>query len=169
MGDAIFSACYVWKEFDSILVIWGDQANLSTKTLKLTLEEHRMSGAGCTVPLVRVPKPYVQYDFDDAKRLVRIRQTRESDNVDANGYSDVGIFALRTQGLLDMWLQFRTSCSTGPATAEINFLPFLPFLTERGWHIHIVAAGCPDEARGINDAADLAFARQRLSQAKVGS
>ena len=35
MGDAIFKGYDFWKKFDHILVVWGDQINLSSKTLKV--------------------------------------------------------------------------------------------------------------------------------------
>jgi bifunctional UDP-N-acetylglucosamine pyrophosphorylase / glucosamine-1-phosphate N-acetyltransferase len=167
MGDAIFAAWAIWRDFESIVVVWGDQVNLSIDTLRRTLEAHRQSGAGLTFPLVRVADPYVQYIFDSDGRLLQIRQTREHDTVDANGYSDVGVFALRVRRLHEMWQEYRGSCAKGSSTEEINFLPFLVFLAERGWSTHIVAAGCVDEARGINTPADLDFARRRFARQKT--
>ena len=164
MGDAIFAAWPIWRDFESILVVWGDQVNLSTDTLARTLQAHRQSEAGCTIPLIETADPYVQYVFNGAGRLVHIRQAREHDTVDATGYSDVGIFALHSRGLKDLWQIYRATCAAGSGTQEINFLPFLVFLADRGWPMHIVRAGCADEARGINTASDLAFARERFAR-----
>jgi bifunctional N-acetylglucosamine-1-phosphate-uridyltransferase/glucosamine-1-phosphate-acetyltransferase GlmU-like protein len=166
MGDAVFAAWPVWRDFESIVVIWGDQANLSANTLRLTLNAHRQARTGVTIPLVRVAKPYVQYDFDGDGRLYRVRQTRELENVDAEGYSDVGIFAICTRGLHVLWQQYRASCVTGSTTGEINFLPFLVFLSQQGWPTRTVLAACVEEARGINTPTDLDFARQRLARSK---
>ena len=164
MGDAVFTAWPVWKDFESIVVIWGDQVNLSGKTLARTLREHRRSGANCVVPVIKMAKPYVQYVFDDRGRLTAIRQSREHEATDPEGFSDVGIFALRTAGLREMWEAYRCTCTLSFATREVNFLPFLVFLSNRSWTINFVEAGCADEARGINTQADLDFARHRFAR-----
>jgi bifunctional UDP-N-acetylglucosamine pyrophosphorylase/glucosamine-1-phosphate N-acetyltransferase len=165
MGDAIFAAWPIWRDYGSILVIWGDQANLSASTVKLTLEAHRQATRGVTIPLVRKANPYVQYDFDGTGRLCRIRQSREHDIVDAEGYNDVGIFALHTDGLYELWCEYRSSCVQSRITGEINFLPFLVFLAQQAWPIRIVPAGSEDETHGINTAEELAFARRRFMRA----
>jgi bifunctional UDP-N-acetylglucosamine pyrophosphorylase/glucosamine-1-phosphate N-acetyltransferase len=166
MGDAVFTARSFWGDFESIAVVWGDQVNLSKKTLRRTIEAHLKAEDGVTIPLIPVADPYVQYDFDDVGHLYRIRQRREHDKMDPEGNSDVGVFALYTRGLNELWQEYRASCTKGSVTEEINFLPFLVFLAGKGWPTRIVAAECADEVRGINTPADLAFARQRFVRTK---
>ncbi len=40
MGDAIFGAAELWREFDDLLIVWGDQFNLSLQTLNACVELH---------------------------------------------------------------------------------------------------------------------------------
>ncbi len=164
MGDAVFAAWPVWKDFESIVVVWGDQVNLSANTLVRTLREHSRSGANCAIPLIKMAKPYVQYVFDEVGHLTGIRQSREREQSDSEGFSDVGIFALRTAGLREMWEAYRATCSLSFVTREVAFLPFLVFLSKHSWTINIVEARCSDEARGVNTQADLEFARHRLAR-----
>jgi len=166
MGDAVFTALPVWQEFESILIVWGDQVNVSKSTIRATLADHEAHRAGCTIPVVRIPNPYVQYDWDAAGRLTRIRQTREKDEVDANGFSDVGIFALSTNGLKEAWQDYILTCRKGSLTNEVNFLPFLVFLSARGWPIRLLLAQYTTEAMGINTPADFATARRRFAHWK---
>lgn len=166
MGDAVFAAWPVWRDFKSIVVIWGDQVNLSANTLKLTLAAHQQARIGFTIPLIWIANPYVQYDFDGRGQLCRIRQRREHDVMDGEGYNDVGIFALHTEGLEGLWQEYRSSAVPSPTTGEINFLPLLPFLAQQGWPTHVVTAGSADETGGINTPEELAFARRRFARAK---
>jgi bifunctional UDP-N-acetylglucosamine pyrophosphorylase / glucosamine-1-phosphate N-acetyltransferase len=166
MGDAIFCAYEVWREFDDIFVVWGDQVFLSPGTVRTALCVHASAeGPRFTLPLTRLPTPYVQYDLDRAKRLVRVRQKREGDIVDAEGSSDVGAFLLSTAGLRHAWEQYLTKATRGSATGEINFLPFLPYLPQRlAWHFLTFDVADPVEARGINEPDDLRFAQERFAR-----
>ena len=100
--------------------------------------------------------PYVEYVFD-GPRLTKVLQTREGDTTTPNGFSDVGTFLLATQGLKPAWEDYLKTAPRGSGTGEINFLPFLPFLSARGWTITPLEVADATEARGINTKDDLAF------------
>lgn len=164
MGDAIFGAAAHWADADAILVVWGDQANLAERTVRQVVREHRRAtaagGPGLTLPLVALPDPYVEYELADGV-LVRVRQSREGDTCRPGGLSDVGVFCLSTAGLVAAWAEHLARADRGAATGEINFLPFLPYLSRvRGWRVTVVPVTDPAEARGINTEADLEFARR---------
>lgn len=164
MGDAIFGAFDHWKHFRQLLVIWGDQAGLSAETLRRVIARHA-SGAGprCTLPVVEAERPYVQYVFQ-GQSLVEIRQAREGALVDARGSSDVGVFLLETEGLAEAWQSYAATAAAGAVTGELNFLPFLVFLSRRcGWTFETVPVTDPTEARGINTREDLKFFQDRFA------
>ena len=89
--------------------------------------------------------------------LTKVLQTREGDATTPNGFSDVGTFLLSTEGLKPAWEDYLETAPRGSGTGEINFLPFLPFLSARGWAITPLEVADPTEARGINTKDDLAF------------
>ncbi|OLT12299.1 hypothetical protein BJF79_22580 [Actinomadura sp. CNU-125] len=62
MGDAIFGAHPHWAGHAAVLVVWGDQANLSAATVRRVVAAHR--AGGLTIPLVPMPDPYVEYELD---------------------------------------------------------------------------------------------------------
>jgi len=164
MGDAIFGAADLWREFDDLLIVWGDQFNLSLRTLNACIELHAShEKPALTLPLVRVPRAYVEYVFDSSGRLTHIRQSREGDACEPGGLSDVGVFLL-TGGaaLIREWTLYREKCMTGSVTGEINFLPFLVHLSSIGWPVNRYETNDPAEAIGINTPEDLAFARQLI-------
>jgi bifunctional UDP-N-acetylglucosamine pyrophosphorylase/glucosamine-1-phosphate N-acetyltransferase len=167
MGDAIFGAADLWREYDDLLVVWGDQFNLSQETLAACVALHsRGKRPALTLPVVRMAKPYVEYVFDAAQRLIEVRQSREGDACAANGFSDLGTFLLSGgDALLAEWRRYRSAGTGGSRTGEINFLPFLVHLsTVAGWPVHRYEASDPAEAVGINTPEDLAFARQLLQK-----
>jgi bifunctional N-acetylglucosamine-1-phosphate-uridyltransferase/glucosamine-1-phosphate-acetyltransferase GlmU-like protein len=166
MGDAIFCAVDLWREFDDLLIVWGDQFNLSLATLRACLDQHARHGKpALTLPLVRLPQPYVEYVFDDSGRLIQIRQTREGDACEPGGWSDVGVFLLTGgEALIAEWIRYRDKVMPGSMTGEINFLPFLVHLASAGWPVIRYEIDDPAEAVGINTPEDLAFARQLLQK-----
>jgi bifunctional UDP-N-acetylglucosamine pyrophosphorylase/glucosamine-1-phosphate N-acetyltransferase len=164
MGDAIFGAARHWVAYEAILVVWGDQANVSPATVSRVLRDHRRTtGAGrpgLTLPLVPMADPYVEYELV-AGELRRVRQSREGDECRPGGLSDIGVFCLSTAGLSQAWWRYLAGAAPGAGTGEVNFLPFLPYLSRiHGWPVTVVPVADPVEARGINTRDDLDFARR---------
>lgn len=164
MGDAILGCWSRWILDDTLLVVWGDQVHVSGATVAEVLRVHAAgSGPRCTIPLVRQPDPYVEYRFDGDGRLAAVLQSREGDACAPGGLADVGVFCLSTDGLLPAWRDYLAGRPAGGVTGEVNFLPFLPYLSQTaGWAVRPVEVTDPDEARGVNTPADLEFARTRL-------
>lgn len=164
MGDAIFRGHAVWSAYDAILIVWGDQVFVSSDTLKRSIAALTASSQQAVLPVTRMAVPYVEYVFEH-ERLTRVLQTREGDPTSPNGYSDVGTFLLTTKGLERQWQAYLDAAPRGGRTGEINFLPFLPFLTAQDWTIRPLEVADATEARGINTPDDLAFFRNLYKNA----
>jgi bifunctional UDP-N-acetylglucosamine pyrophosphorylase / glucosamine-1-phosphate N-acetyltransferase len=158
MGDAIFGAASAWRSSETMLVIWGDQVHISAETLRASIALHHGDHATVALPLVPLAEPYVEYVFE-ADALTAIRQSREGDHCAPGGLGDVGTFVLSTDGLGAMWSAYLEQAASGAQTGEVNFLPFLVFLSRAGWRIRPHRVSDPDEARGINTPEDLEFFR----------
>jgi bifunctional UDP-N-acetylglucosamine pyrophosphorylase/glucosamine-1-phosphate N-acetyltransferase len=156
MGDAIFQCADVWSRYDAILIVWGDQVFVSRDTLARAITALQTPDRHVVLPLTRMTTPYVEYVFGGG-RLTRVLQMREGDITTPNGWSDVGTFLLGTAGLQAAWVDYISNAPPGGQTGEINFLPFLPFLSARRWGITPLEVADATEARGINTQDDLAF------------
>jgi bifunctional UDP-N-acetylglucosamine pyrophosphorylase/glucosamine-1-phosphate N-acetyltransferase len=168
MGDAIFSARKFWIDFDHILIVWGDQIYISDSTIKDTIELHsKFSGNHCTIPLVNINNPYVDYLFSSDGNLLNICQSREGDVMNDTGMSDVGTFLLSTKNLINQWDTFISSNKILNKTGEQNFLPFLPWLSLHNWHIRKLMISDVNESRGINTQEDLVFFKDLLKRKGV--
>lgn len=163
MGDAIFRGHDIWSHHDAILVVWGDQVFVSTDTLRRSIAALREPRHHLVLPMTRMANPYVEYVFE-GERLARVMQTREGDATRPGGFSDVGTFLLGTQNLRAGWENYLAGAPRGAATGELNFLPFLPFLSGRGWTVTPVLVADETEARGINTPEDLAFFQRIYKQ-----
>lgn len=164
MGDAIFRGCPVWSQYDAILVVWGDQVFVSADTITRAIGALKNPLHHAVLPVTRMTTPYVEYVFD-GDRLTQVLQTREGDVTTPQGFSDVGTFLLGTEGLQLAWQDYLATAPRGSATGEINFLPFLPFLSRQGWRIQPLEVTDATEARGINTPDDLDFFRQLYKNA----
>ena len=156
MGDAIFCGYGAWSRYDAVLIVWGDQVFVSSDTISRALVAMGKMERHAVLPITRMATPYVEYVFD-GPRLTRVLQSREGDATTPNGFSDVGTFLLGTPGLQPAWEDYLASAPRGSGTGEINFLPFLPFLSARGWSVTPLTVADATEARGINTQDDLAF------------
>lgn len=157
MGDAIFCGYPLWTSAATLLVVWADQVHVSQDTLQRTLQAQTIHPRTLTLPLTYVHHPYVEYILDANNQLLQVKQSREGDACNQEGLSDVGTFALSVDTLHHEWEAYLHQQERGSTTDEINFLPFLPFLSSRGWHTQIVRVENPLEARGINTLEDLQF------------
>lgn len=167
MGDAVFCAWEGWMDADAIAIVWGDQALLSEHTVHRAIRMHQGSAVKkqATVPLAHVVSPYVDYILSPGSgALQSIRQSREGDKCRMSGVSDVGLFIVSTSGLYEAWSNYNRICRRGNLTGELNFLPFLLYLTRHGWRFHTFEVPDYRETRGINTRADLAFVRRNLEE-----
>src|SRR5207248_2126148 len=80
------------------------------------------------------------------------QQPREGEECPPRGRSDVGTFAVSTEGLDAAWQRYLSEPeSRGARTGEINLLPFFAHLARReGFAVQIVEVGDAAEARGVN-------------------
>jgi bifunctional UDP-N-acetylglucosamine pyrophosphorylase/glucosamine-1-phosphate N-acetyltransferase len=164
MGDAIFRGFDTWSQYDAVLIVWGDQVFVSENTLKRTVAAMKRPQRHAVLPVTRMVAPYVEYVFD-GPRLTKVLQTREGDSTSASGFSDVGTFLLGTGGLKPAWEDYLKSAPRGSGTGEINFLPFLPFLSAKGWAITPLEVADVTESLGINTKTDLAFFQSLYNKA----
>lgn len=164
MGDAVFRGHDIWSKYDAILIVWGDQVFVSTGTMTRAIAALGSWQMHAVLPLTRMAQPYVEYVFD-GPRLTRVLQTREGDVTTPGGFSDVGAFLLSTFGLRTVWNDYLDCAPRGSGTGEINFLPFLPFLSALNWTITPLEVADATEARGINTKDDLAFFQSLYNKA----
>lgn len=165
MGDAVFCGYSTWQQFTDVLVVWGDQVFVSQATIEKTLSSQKSAKPpALSLPLCRQAAPYVEYIFNDARQIVRVLQSREGDACRPNGLSDVGVFALSTRGLAAAWEAYQNHGQRGTRTDELNFLPFLSYLSAScAWQTQWFEIEDVRESRGINTPEDLAFFQQLLA------
>ena len=157
MGDAIFQSYPAWSFAEKILILWGDQVFISKKTLKDALKIHAGTPKTIGLPVTKMSQPYVEYIFDANSKLIKIKQSREGDVCSFEGLADTGTFVLSVPDLFSQWNAYTKISKGGIHTGEVNFLPFLPFLSKNGWQVRTTHVMDANEARGINTSDDLLF------------
>lgn len=165
MGDAVFKAASKFVNYDDVLVVWGDQVSLNKETLNKVINSHFEKDSFCTIPLVKLHNPYVHYEIDETKDLKAILQSREGDLLPKIGYSDIGVFLLKSSNLDVEWNRYlRESKKLGKVTNEINFLPFLLFLAQSGKKMNFLSVNDPFESIGMNTQDDLKKLRSTIEK-----
>lgn len=146
-----------------VWIAWCDQVLLSHETLqRVATAELAEPPPAAVFPTTQQPSPYIHFDRDSTGQLSGVRQRREGDEMPPVGESDAGMFSLSWPAY-EALATFKEQATSGRATGEVNFLPFLPWLAVAG-PVCTVPLGDVVEARGINTPEDLAFAEAHLTR-----
>jgi bifunctional UDP-N-acetylglucosamine pyrophosphorylase/glucosamine-1-phosphate N-acetyltransferase len=145
-----------------VWITWCDQVAIHPRTVARLVE----ADAGdplVALPTCTGPEPYVHLARGASGRIVRVLHRREGDVMPAIGESDAGLFSLSLTAYVDLLGAFAAAPTTGTATGERNFLPFIPWASERGT---VVTFPCTEnsEAVGVNTPDDLAVVERTLRQ-----
>jgi bifunctional UDP-N-acetylglucosamine pyrophosphorylase/glucosamine-1-phosphate N-acetyltransferase len=137
----------------SIWITWCDQVAIHPATIQrlaaLTEGAHDL-----VLPTVHKRDPYIHFDRDPEGRICGVRHRREGDAMPETGESDSGLFALSRRAFLESLPAFAAEPDPhGAATGERNFLPFIPWIAQRG---QAVTFPLKDELEslGVNTASD---------------
>ena len=160
MGDAVL--CAEPENVSSgaepdYLIIWGDQVTVSRETVLLCLLHHQYSDRKpvFTFPTSVLDEPYIHFERDDSGTIIGLLQSREGDEMPAVGETDCGIFVVGGSVLFRGLKELRKTEIRGSGTKEFNFLPFIVWLTERGYIVDGLPIGDVKETRGINTLDDV--------------
>jgi bifunctional N-acetylglucosamine-1-phosphate-uridyltransferase/glucosamine-1-phosphate-acetyltransferase GlmU-like protein len=134
-----------------VWITWCDQIGVHANTIAAL---GRLSDAHPDAPVImptsRQPEPYIHLQRDAAGRIVNILQRRERDAMPEVGESDMGLFSLSSEAYFDALPQFGRETTQSHGTRERNFLPFLPWLIERGQAVLTFPSTHAMEAVGVN-------------------
>ena len=110
------------------------------------------------LPTSRQASPYIHLERDADGPNHGIRHRREGDEMPAVGESDMGLFSLSPDAYFDLLPQFGREATQATIDARAQFLPFMPWLVQRGHAVAHVSVDDEMEAIGINTPED----RRRL-------
>jgi bifunctional UDP-N-acetylglucosamine pyrophosphorylase/glucosamine-1-phosphate N-acetyltransferase len=158
-GDVvrISSPQEVW---DEVWIVWCDQVGIHPATIKrLAHLTGTRRDAAVVLPTVRRAAPYVHLQRDSNDRIVKILHRREGDAMPEAGESDMGLFAMPGASFARLLPKYAHEVSTGAATGERNFLPFLAWVSADHEVVtfpavdamEAVGVNTPEELRSVED------------------
>jgi bifunctional N-acetylglucosamine-1-phosphate-uridyltransferase/glucosamine-1-phosphate-acetyltransferase GlmU-like protein len=145
-----------------VWITWCDQVAVSRRTVD-ELDRQAQADVDVVVPTAYSQAPYTCLLRDENNRLIDILHRREGDPIPDWGDSEMGLFSLSAHVYFDLLPEFARSTTSGAATKERNFLPFLPWVAGR---VRLSMFRCLDarEALGVNTPADRARVEAILAQ-----
>jgi bifunctional UDP-N-acetylglucosamine pyrophosphorylase/glucosamine-1-phosphate N-acetyltransferase len=161
MLDAILLASDAARQGPAsrVWITWCDQVGVHPDTIStLYRMSQQRTDVATILPTTRQAPPYIHLERDSSGRITAIRQRREGDDMPEVGESDMGLFSLSPDAYFNLLPQFSSEATQAAATRERNFLPFLPWLVQRGHSVVTFPATHELEAVGINTPDD----RRRL-------
>jgi bifunctional N-acetylglucosamine-1-phosphate-uridyltransferase/glucosamine-1-phosphate-acetyltransferase GlmU-like protein len=144
----------------SVWITWCDQVAIRPATIhRLAAAMAAESPPDLAFPTVHKELPYIHFDRDAQGRIAAVRHRREGDDMPPVGEGDSGLFALSLQAYLERLTAFAAQPAHGAQTGERNFLPFIPWLAQRGDvvtfdvedEVESMGVNTRDDARSIED------------------
>jgi molybdopterin-guanine dinucleotide biosynthesis protein A len=149
-----------------ILVCWVDQVGLSESLIIRTSSAIQVKGIDAVIPLVYKEYPYVKIHRSPEGKLSHWEYQREGATPSA-GFSDLGLFALRTSNLLEAMQSIKNEAGMiSPLTKEFNFLEFLCKFGEFN-EIKFLVTQDDLNSVAVNTTAELRRAETRISKNRL--
>lgn len=136
----------------TVWITWCDQVAVQPTTVQ-RLAALTAGPSDLVFPTVRKRDPYIHFDRDTAGHIVAVRHRREGDPMPEIGESDSGLFALSRRAYLEHLPAYAAEGGDGAATGERNFLPFIPWMAQRG-DVRTYDLEDELESLGVNTIAD---------------
>lgn len=172
MGDAVgrFQQSSGYGTTDELLVIWGDMLSLSQPIIEECLSRFRADRADFAFPTSQQNPCYTCVSRAPDNSVSRVVERRElGDAMPQSGEADCGVFIFRKEPLFTL-LQDHEDELVGPVTGEINFLPTIGALADRGFSVQAYPIASVGDAFSFNSPADLeAFDRFKFRSGKTSN
>jgi bifunctional N-acetylglucosamine-1-phosphate-uridyltransferase/glucosamine-1-phosphate-acetyltransferase GlmU-like protein len=132
-----------------VWITWADQIAVRPETVARLAQVTSDASVSLALPTLQRSNPYTHLERDASGQIVRVRYRRENDRMPATGESEMGV---SRESYLDELPRFSAELgeAAGAATAERNFLPFIPWLAARARVVVTFPALEDIEAVGVN-------------------
>lgn len=147
---------------DELLVIWGDMLSLTAELIQRCIVKFQIDRADFAFPTSKQSPCYTCVNRAPDGSVTRVLEKREFGSaLPEEGEADCGIFIFRKEPLFTI-LQDHEAELIGPTTGEINFLPTIGALANRGYNVQAYPIACDGDSFSFNSPDDLdAFYRFR--------
>jgi bifunctional N-acetylglucosamine-1-phosphate-uridyltransferase/glucosamine-1-phosphate-acetyltransferase GlmU-like protein len=149
-----------------VVIAWADQIGISSSLISRVCSRILFGDSSAVVPLFFKQNPYVRALLTESREIIGWEYQREGDTI-SEGFTDLGIFAFSTNDLrrgLDECDEQELRLTS--ITKEVSFLDFISTfgLTHK---ITILETFDKFNAIGVNNRADLMFAKESLKQRRM--
>lgn len=164
MGDAVLCA-EEWVRTPHCLVVWGDQALLSRRTIRRCALAHETMGhPRLTLATILKKAPYIHLQRDSHGKLMRVLQAREGEIKSVDGENDCGLFLFNAQALFTTLHACREEgVACGALTGEFNLLQTLPSFEKKVGDVVTVRITDARETLGVNTPEEARIVEQILA------
>lgn len=165
-ADAVKVARDALSPAEDVLVLYGDAPLIKPETIRSLINEHRISGASCTLLVARLDDPdgygrILRNASNDIEGIVEEKEA-ESEQRRINEIN-VGVYCFRRRDLFDSIQKVKRSA----VKREYYLTDLIAILISEGKKISSIETDDPNEAIGINSRADLAKAFSILKERTI--
>ncbi len=169
-GDAVLRALHALPPTDRVIVLFSDHPLLDPRTVRQLLDGARASGAMVTILSAWLPdaRGYGRVERDEEGRVTRIVERKDDDPLFRTGVTEInsGMMVLHAPWAHTALANLSPSTATGELyLTELVVVAAREAKVGSPWPVAAIA-GDADDAVGVNDRVDLAYAESRAWQRK---
>ncbi|HCW76531.1 MAG TPA: UDP-N-acetylglucosamine pyrophosphorylase [Candidatus Marinimicrobia bacterium] len=161
-GHAVTCALKLIEQYDSVLILMGDNPLLSPKTIQNMLEIQKVTNSPAVILTGQFDRhfPYARVVRDDHHRLIKCVEERDA-TVDEKTITEymTSQFLFAVPVLLEMLPQLRPH----PQTGETYLTDLINYYVQAGYDVETVIAENYQELVGLNTPEEVAWAENYLN------
>ena len=144
-------------------ILWGDHIGASIMPVEKLLQNVTLTKADILIPIIRKNDPYVYFELDKDMKVTAFHETKYGSPRIANGYSDAGVFLVRTNEVR-RWFSHLLITRDG---TELNLLAVFPSKHSRNLDVKVVEFKNVLLTLGANTPDELSRAWSQLQNAPI--
>lgn len=162
------------KNYDDVLVIWGDQVGISLESLQQIIALHQAEHAGLSIPTLLRNNPYIHIERDHKGNVIDVLRKHFEDIMPDYGENDSGVFVIKgtllyktLNSMKEAYLRKRDITLHKPEKhEEFDFLDIIAEIAARGEKVITLPCITEEETIGYNTLDEAKFHEERVLSGK---
>ncbi len=150
MGDAILKAEKKIKNYEDILLVWGDIPFIQKKTVDILFNKYFKSNYDFLFVSRMVKNPYTIVKRDNKNKIISVKETKHIKKSISHGERDIGLFIFKKEITFEL-LKNKYDIKN----KEHGFLYIIEHLVKKNFKIDALTIAKAIETKSLNSVIDL--------------
>ncbi len=162
------------KDYDDVLILWGDQIGMSRESLNRIVSMHQKNNADLSIPTLLRMRPYIHLDRDYKGKVIDVYRRLFNDPMPQYGENDSGVFVINGKNLYETLSKMKEDylkkhdvyLQKQEKHEEFDFLDIIAEISAKGGKIVTSSCIIEEETIGYNTLEEAKFHEERILSGK---